>query len=86
MIRLLYNPKLTYPGRLYGVKIIKIRALEILKLGHLESDGGKSFHRSSKVSFPNFIGALVCDVSVCVCMGKIENRITKVLGIVSSEY
>ncbi len=27
--------QITYPGRLYGVKIMKIRAIEYLTLGHL---------------------------------------------------
>ncbi len=32
---LYFRPKFTYPERLYGVKIMKIRAIEILTLGHL---------------------------------------------------
>ncbi len=34
-ISLYFSPKVTYPERLYGVKIMKIRAIENLTLGHL---------------------------------------------------
>jgi hypothetical protein len=30
-----FNPKVIYPERLYGVKIMKIGAIENLTLGHL---------------------------------------------------
>ncbi len=30
-----FSPKVTYPERLYGVKILKIRGIENLTLGHL---------------------------------------------------
>jgi hypothetical protein len=35
IIILNFSPKVTYPERLYGVKIMKIRAIENLTLGHL---------------------------------------------------
>ncbi len=35
IISLYFSPKITYPERLYGVKIMKIRVIKNLTLGHL---------------------------------------------------
>jgi hypothetical protein len=38
---LYFRPKVTYPERLYGVKIMKIRMIENLPLGHLSQQFGR---------------------------------------------